>query len=193
MSDDAIFFWNPRVLFQVVDISAPDADQVANNLKVSQFDYGATTENTLNALNQVQQRHSASEEMESSQTKIFLYTMNFRKDFKAKECRIQHQREKWHCGHIDQSTIDHSIAGITGNLVISPEQCPSLANGKMMYLVDHFFGVDYDAKNPIVITDCSTSDNIRSYCKSRRWITLDTFLPHLQRMTPKVKMSTGKL
>ena len=85
-----------------------------------------------------------------------------------------------------------TAAGITSDQVISPEQCRSLAKGKMIYLADLFVAVEYDTKNPIVITDGSTSVNIRNHCNSRGWITRDTFLPHLQRTTLKVRMSTGK-
>ena len=170
----------------------PDADQLAKNLKVSPFDCGAMTENTLFALNQVRQCHITPEEFEISQTKIILYTKLFRKELNATKCRIQHQREKWHCGLNDHSSIDHTIAGITSDLVISPEQCRSLAKGKMIYLADQFLGVEYDTKNPIVITDGSTSDDNRNHCTSRGWITRDTFLPHMQRTTLKVRMSTEK-
>ena len=100
----------------------PDADQVAKNLKVSHFDCSAMTENTLYALNQARQCHITPEELEISQTKIILYTKHFRKELNATKCRIQHQREKWHCGHNDHSSIDHTIPGITSDLVISPEQ-----------------------------------------------------------------------
>ena len=65
------------------------------------------------------------------------------KKLNATKCRIQHQREKWHCGHNDHSSIDHTIAGITSDLVISPEQCQSLAKGRMMYLADQFLGAEY--------------------------------------------------
>ena len=91
----------------------PDADQVAKNLKVSHFDCGAMTENTLYALNQVRQCHITPEELEISQTKIILYTKRFRKELNATKCRIQHLREKWHCGHNDHSSINHTITGIT--------------------------------------------------------------------------------
>ena len=63
----------------------------------------------------------------------------------------------------------------------------------MIYLADQFLGVEYDTKNPIVITDGSTSDDNRNHCTSRGWITRDTFLPHMQRTTLKVRMSTGKV
>ena len=107
---------------KVVYTLVPDADQVARNLKVSHFDCNALTENTLYALNQVRQCHITSEELEISQTKIILYTKHFRKELTTTKCQIQHQREKWHYGHNDHSSIDHTIAGITSDLVISPEQ-----------------------------------------------------------------------
>ena len=99
------------------------------------------TENTLYALNQVRQCHITAEELEISQAKIILYTKHFRKEPNATKCRIQHEREKWHCRHNDHSSIDHTIAGITSDLVISPEQCRSLAKEKMIYLADQFLGV----------------------------------------------------
>ena len=63
----------------------------------------------------------------------------------------------------------------------------------MIYLADQFLGFEYDTKNPIVIIDGSTSDDIKNHCAVRGWITRDTFLPHMQRTTLKVKMSTGKV
>ena len=60
-------------------------------------------------------------------------------------------------------------------------------------MADHFLGVEYNTKNPFMKTDGSTSDNNRNLCYSRGWITRDTFLPHMQRTTLKVRMSTGKV
>ena len=178
---------------EVVYTLVPDADQVAKTFKVSHFDCGAMTENTLYALNQVRQCHIIPEELKISQTKIIVYTKHFQKELNATKCRIQHQREKWHCGHNDHSSIDHTIAGITSDLVISPEQCRSLAKGKSIYLADEFLAVEYDTKGPIVKIDGSTSDSNRNHCNVRGWITRDTFLPHMQRTTLKVRMSTGKV
>ena len=53
--------------------------------------------------------------------------------------------------------------------------------------------VEYDTKDPIVITDGSTSDDNRNHCTVCGWITRDAFLPHMQRTTLKVRMSTGKV
>ena len=87
---------------EVVYTLVPDADQVVKNLKVSHFDCGAMTENTLYALNQVRQCHITPEKLEYIQTKIILYTKHFRKELNATKCRIQHQRENrqnvnWEC------------------------------------------------------------------------------------------------
>ena len=171
----------------------PDADQVAENLIVSHFDCGAMTENTLYALNQVRQCQITPEELEIIRTKIILYTKHFRKEHNARNRRIRHQGEKWHCGHNDHSSIDQTIAGITSDLVILPEQCRSRAKGKTISLADPFLGVEYDTKNSIVITDGSTSDDDRNHCTARGWITGDTFLPDVQRTTLKIRMSTGKV
>ena len=185
----ALFFFQVLVFCsEVVQILVLDAEQVAKNLKVSHFDCGAMTESTLCALNQVRQCHITPEELEVSQTKIIFYAKHFRKKLNTTKCGIQHQGEKWHWGHNDRSSIDHTVAGITIDLVVSPEQCRSLAKGKMIYLADQFLGVEYDTKNPIVITDGSTSDTKRNHCTSRGWITRDIFLPHLQRTTLKVRM-----
>ena len=131
-------FFSQSLVFcsQVVYTLVPDADQVAKNLEVSHFDCSEMTENTLYAFDKVRQCHITPEELEISQMKIILYTKHFWKKIIATKCRKQHQREKWHCGHNDHSRIDHTKAGIICDLVISPEQCQSLAKGKMIYLAD---------------------------------------------------------
>ena len=93
-----LFLFQIRVFrAEVVHTLVPDADQVAKNLKVSHFDCGALTENTLYALNQVRQCHITPEEIEINQTKINFSTKHFWKELNSTKCRIQHQREKWHC------------------------------------------------------------------------------------------------
>ena len=158
-----IFFQILVFCSEVVHTLFPDADQVAKNFKVSHFDCSAMTENTLYALNQARQCHITPEELEISQTKIIFYNKHFQKELNATKCRTQHQREKLHQGHIDHSSIDHTIAGINSDLVISSEQCRSLAERRMIYLADRFLGVEYDTKNPIVIADGSTSDTSRNH------------------------------
>ena len=188
-----VFFQIRMFCSEVVYNLVPDADEVANNLKVSHLGCGTRTKNTLYALNQLRQCHKTPEELEVSQTKIFLYTKHFRKELNATKCQIQHQREKWHCGHNNHSSFDHIIAGITSNLVISPEQSRSLAKRKLIYLAVQLLGIEYNTKKCFVKTDGSTGDNFRNHCNARGWITRETFVLRMQRTTLKIRMSTGKV
>ena len=107
----------------------PDADQVAPTLKVSHFDCSSMTENSLYAICQVRPCHITPEELEVSKATITLYTKQIRKELNATKFRIQHQREKRHCGQLDHSSIDHTIAGRSSDLIISREHCRTLAKG----------------------------------------------------------------
>ena len=122
-----------------------------------------------------------------------LYTKHFRKELNATKCRVQHQREKWHCGHHNHSSIDHTIAGITSDIVISPEQCRTLAKGKDITLLGHSINFGFDTKNPIVKTFGDTSDDYRNEYDGKKWITRDTFLPHMQTTTLKGTLENGKV
>ena len=129
-----------QILALTVEVNfslTPDEDQVAPALKVAHFDCSEMTENTLYAINQVRECHITPEELEISKAKIVLCTKHFRKELNATKCRVQHQREKWHCGHHGHSSIHHTIAGITSDIVISPEQCQTLAKGKDNTLLGH--------------------------------------------------------
>ena len=125
----------------------------------------------------------------SARRKSYSTLSNFGKN--KTKCRIQYQREKCHCGQIDHSSIDHTYAGVTTDL-IAPEQCRSLAKGRTIYLADQFLAVEYDTKNPIVIFDSSTSVTNKNHCNSRGWNSCGIFLCHMQRTTLKLRMSTGK-
>ena len=108
---------------EVVYTLFPDADQVAKNRILCHFECGIMTQSTLYALNRVRHCQITPEKLEISQTKIILYTKHFRKQPNETKCRIEHQREQWHCGHDDHSSNDHAIAGITSDLVFLPEEC----------------------------------------------------------------------
>ena len=177
---------------EVVFNLTPDEDQVAPALKVAHFDYSEMTENTFYAIHQVRPCHITPEELEISKAKVVLYTKHFRRELNATKCRVQQQREKWHCGHHDHSSIDHTIAGITSDIVISPEQCRTLAKGKDITLLGHSINFGFDTKNPIVKTYGDTSDDYRNECDGKNWITPDTFLPHMQ-TTLKVTLENGKV
>ena len=103
------------------------------------------TEKTLHAINEVVRLcHITPEELRRSKAEFVLYTKHFRKELNATESPVQHQREKWHCRHPDHSSNDHTFAGFTSDIIISPEQCRILAKGKGNTLLGHSinFGVD---------------------------------------------------
>ena len=188
-----LFFQILALTLKVVFNLTPDEDQIAPVLKVAHFDFSELTENTLYAINQVRSCHITPEELEISIAKIVLYTKHFRKELNTTKCRVQHQREKWHCGHHDHNGIDHTIAGITSDIVISSEQCRTLAKGKDITLHGHSIEFGFDTKNPIVKIFGDTSDDYRKECDGKGWITRDTFLPHMQTTTLKVTLENGKV
>ena len=98
---------------EVVLNLTPDENQVAPALNVAHFDCSEMTENTLHAINQIRPCPFTLEALEISKAKVVLYIKQFRKELVATKCQVQDQREKWHCGHHDHSSIDHTIAGIT--------------------------------------------------------------------------------
>ena len=63
----------------------------------------------------------------------------------------------------------------------------------MIYLADQFLVFEYDTKSPILNTNGSMSEDNTYHCTARGWITRDTFFPHMQRTTLKVRMPTGKI
>ena len=170
----------------------PDEDQVATALKVPHFDCSEMSEGTLYAMNQVRPCHTLPEELEISKARVVLRTKHFRKELNATKCRLQHQREKWHFGYHDCSSIDYTIAGNTRYIVISPKQCPILVKGKEITLLGHLKSLSFDTKNPIVKTSGYTSDDYRKECDGEGWITRDIFLPHTQKTTLKVTLEKRK-
>ena len=55
------------------------------------------------------------------------------------------------------------------------------------------FGSWVRYKDPIVNTDGPTSSTNRNHCNGRSWITRDNFLPHMQRTTLNIRLSTAKV
>ena len=189
-----LFFFLILVLrAEVIYTLTPDADQVAPALKVSHYDCSEMTEKTLYAINQVRPCHITPEELENSNARITLYTKHFRKELNAAKCQTQHQREKWHCGHLDHSSIDHTIAGITSDLIISAEHCRTLAKGASINLQGQWIGVEWDTKTPVVKVPGDPTGSNRNHCKTRGWISRDTFIIHMQKTNLKVTMENVKV
>ena len=184
-----ILVFYTEVTFHLV----PDADQVAPALKVSHFGCSSMTENSLYAINQARPCHITPEELEVSKATITLYTKHFRKELNATKCRIQHQREKWHCGLFDHISIDHTIAGTTSDLIISLEHCRKLAKGASINLQGHWIGTEWDSKTPIVEVSGDPTGSNRNHCKTGGGIFRDTFIIHMQKTTLEVTTENGKV
>ena len=143
------------------------------------------TENSLYAINQVRLCHITPEELEVSKATITLYTKHFRKELNATKCRIQHQRERWHSGHLDHSIIDHTISGRNSDLIISPEHRRALAKGASINLQGHWIGAEWDTKTPVVKVSGDPTGSNRNHCKTEGWISRDIFIFHMQKNNTK--------
>ena len=169
-----------------------DADQVAPALKVSHFDCSSMTENTLHAINHVRPCHITPEELEVSKASITLYTKHFRKELNATKSRIQHQREKWPCGNLDHSGIDHPVAGITSDLITPPEHCPTLAKGASINLQGQWIGAKWDAKTPVVKVSGDPTSSNRNHCKIKAGFFGILILSTCKRQLSKSRSKTEK-
>ena len=109
------------------------------------------------------------------------------------QLNAEYNTKTWHCGHDDLSSVDHTITRVASDLAISPEQCWSPSNGIMICLADHYLGVEYDTKDPVVIIDGPNTDTNRNHCDARGWMTRVTFPPHMQKTTLEVRLSIGKV
>ena len=127
---------------------SPEEDQVAPVVKKANCDCSKLTENTLYALKQIRPYHITPGELAISIARSVPYAKHFRRQLIATKCRVKHRREKWHCGHHDHSSTDHTIAGITSDIVVSTEQCRTLAKGKETIFL-HYSGIfGSDTKTP---------------------------------------------
>ena len=97
----------------------PNPDDVSKKLRVTHFDCGEMSQNTLYALHHVEQCKIAPENLEVSVARISLYTKHFRKTINATMCSLKVQTEQWHCGHHDHSSIDFFHPGITSDVTLS--------------------------------------------------------------------------
>ena len=183
-----ILVFYTKVTFHLV----PDADQVAPALKMSHFDCSSMTENSLYAINRVRPCHITPEELEVSKATVTLYTKHFRKELNPTKCRIQHQREKWHFGHLDHSSIDHTIAGISNDLINSPEHCRTLAKGASINLQGHWIGAESDSKTPVVKISGDPTGSNKNHCKPKAGFLEILSLSTCKKRLSKSQWKTGK-
>ena len=133
------------------------------------------------------------ENWKKSKARVKLHTKLSGKEISATKCQVQNQREKWHCRHHDHSSIGHTIAEITSDIVISERQCRNLAKGKKITLLGHSTSFGFDTKNSIVKIPGHTIHDHRNDCDVKGWITRNAFLPHMQTITLKFTLENVKV
>ena len=108
------------------------------------------TETNLYAFNQVSKSNIAPENLDVSKAKITMYTIHFRQEINATVCRVNYQRQQWHCGFGDDSSIDaHHAEGILIDLTVTASQCRTLANGSSICLKDQ--KLEFEKRNKTTV------------------------------------------
>ena len=115
----------------------PKPDDIAPSVTVTHYDCSEMTENNLYSLNQVKPCNFAPENIELSDASINLYTQHFRTEVNATICSVKHQRNRFHCGMHDHTSIDITQPQITSYVDLSPTECKNAAEGKAIKLFGH--------------------------------------------------------
>ena len=94
---------------------------------------------------------------------------------------------------LNHNSNDHTIAGISCDLIISPQHCRILAKRASINLQDHWIGAEWDTKTPLVNVSGDPTGSNRNHCKTKGWISRDTFIIHMQNTSLKVTIENGKV
>ena len=57
----------------------------------------------------------------------------------------------------------------------------------------HWIGAEWDTKTPVIKVSEDPTVSNRNHCKTKGWISRDTFITHMQKTTLKVTMENGKV
>ena len=162
-------------------IQNADLQKIASQLKVTHYDCGEMTENNLYALNQASKSNIAPENLEVSRAKITMYTKHFRQEINATVCRVKYQREQWHSGFGDDSSMDaHHTGGIKIVLTVTASQCRILAKGGSITFKDETFEFKKEVKTTVVKhkdfddDGADVSDKYRNESDSCGWVNRKT-------------------
>ena len=79
----------------------------------------------------------APQNIQMNHVKLTMYTKHFRTEINGTTCRIKHQRNKFHCGMHDHTSMDIEQPQITSDIDLAPEQCKQASEGKSLTLFDH--------------------------------------------------------
>ena len=76
-------------------------------------------------------------------------------------------------------------------MIISPEHCRPLSKGASINLHGHWIGAEWDTKTPVVKVSGDPTGSNRNHCKTKGWVSRDTFIIDMQKTTLKVTMENG--
>ena len=121
----------------ICDKYEPKPDDIAPCVQLSHYDCSEMTENNLFSLNQVKPCNMTPQNIQMNDVKLTMYTKHFRTEINATICRIEHQRNKFHCGMHDHTSMDIEQPQITSVIDLTPEQCKQASEGRSHTLFDH--------------------------------------------------------
>ena len=154
-----------------------DLQKLASKFKVTHYDCGEMTENTLYTLNRVAKCNIAPENLEVRRAKITMYTKLFRQGINATVCKVKYQSEQWHCGFGDDSSMDaHHTGGITIDFTVTASQCRTLATRGSITLKDETIEFKKGVKTTVAKhrdfddDGAELSNKYRNDCDSYGWI-----------------------
>ena len=130
-----IFLLNSNISF--CDKYEPRPDDIALSEQVSHYDCSEMTENNLYSLNQVKPCNMAPQNIQMNDVNLTMYTQHFRTKINAIICRIKHQKNKFHCGMHDHTSMDIEQPQTTSDIDLTPEQCKQASEGRSLTLFDH--------------------------------------------------------
>ena len=125
--------------------------------------------------------------------KLIMYTKHFQTEINATICQIKHQRNKFHCGMHDHTSMDIEQPQITRDIDLTPEQCKQASEGRSLTLFDHKLTFEKGKKEIHHKWAGDKSGDYRNECDGKGWITKDTFESHIQDITLKVRIKDGKI
>ena len=168
-------------------------DDIAPSVQVSHYDCTEMTENNLYTLNQVKLCNMAPQKIQMNDVKLTMFTKHIRTEINATICRIKHQRNKFHCGMHDHTSMDIEQPQITSDIDLTPEQCKKASKGRSLTLFDHKLTFENGKKEIHHKWTGDKSEDYRNECDGKGWITKDTFESHIQDITLKVTNKDGKI
>ena len=177
----------------ICDKYEPRPDDIAPSVQVSHYDGSEMTENNLYSLNQVKLCNMAPQNIQMNDVKLTTYTKHFRTEINATICRIKHQRNKFHCGMHDQTSMDIEQPQTTSDIGLTPEQCRQASEGRSHFLFDHKLTFKKCKKEIHHKWTGDKSEDYRNECNGKGWLTKDTFESHIQDITLKVRIKDGKI